>query len=140
MTKLLNERNIRTLVRSLLVESTYLGKRAQVTVGGKSILVEVADNDASRSLGLMFRHKIAPDTGMLFIFEGCRPRSFWMKNTYVPISIAYADELGRILNIERMTPGSLEEVHSTGPAMYALEMEEGWFKRNNIGVGDIISV
>jgi uncharacterized membrane protein (UPF0127 family) len=140
MNKLLNESSVRTLVRSLIVESAYLGKKSPVVVAGQTIFVEVADTDPSRSLGLMFRHRIEPDSGMLFIFESCEERSFWMKNTYVPISIAYADRAGKIINIEQMKPKSLDQVYSKGPAMYALEMEDGWFKRNNIGIGDIISI
>jgi uncharacterized membrane protein (UPF0127 family) len=87
----------------------------------------------------MFRESLALGAGMLFIFPDSGPRSFWMKNTYVPLSIAYLNENGKILNIERMIPFNLAGVKSVGHAKYALEMNQGWFHKNGIRVGDTVS-
>ena len=84
----------------------------------------------------MFRESLSYNAGMLFMFPDSGPRSFWMKNTYIPLSIAYLNESGRILNIECMTPHNLSSVPSNGNAKYALEMNQGWFQDNNIIIGD----
>lgn len=105
-------------------------------------LVEVAADDYSRQRGLMFRDELAPDTGMLFIYPGERVRSFWMKNTRIPLSIAYADRVGHIVRIADMAPGvgvpdeRLPRYSSERAATYALEMELGWFEAHGIRAGD----
>ena len=88
----------------------------------------------------MNRKKIPDGTGMIFIFEQDQILSFWMKNTPHPLSIAYIDSKGRIRNIFDMTPYSLSSVVSTVSVRYALEVPQGWFKNNNIQVGDTISL
>lgn len=104
--------------------------------------VEVAADPASRTQGLMERDSLAPESGMVFLYPDSQPRAFWMKNTWIPLSIAFADRWGRILAIHSMAPGTgvpdeaLPRYASGGPAMMALEMEEGWFSRNGIEVGD----
>lgn len=97
---------------------------------------EIADDDAERSLGLMHRKKIADGEGMLFVFESDRLLSFWMKNTLVPLSIAYIASDGRILELHDMTPLSLAPVESERSARYALEVTQGWFERSGVVVGD----
>ena len=80
-----------------------------VTAGGIPIDAEVASTPLKRSLGLMYRDSLGPDQGMLFCFPDCEPRSFWMKNTDIPLSIAYADDAGVITNIEDMHPHDPKE-------------------------------
>jgi len=107
----------------------------QVKINDILVDVEVADTPATRQLGLMHRASLPANSGMLFVFSECEPRQFWMKDTHVPLSIAYADELGTILNIEDMQPLNLQQTPSAGAAQYALEMNRGWFEENGIGIG-----
>ena len=106
--------------------------------GGIPIDAEVASTPLKRSLGLMYRDSLGPDQGMLFCFPDCEPRSFWMKNTDIPLSIAYADDAGVITNIEDMHPHDLKSARSSAPATYALEMVQGWFEKNGVAPGDKI--
>jgi uncharacterized membrane protein (UPF0127 family) len=110
----------------------------RLTLGSHTITAEVAANDAHRSTGLMYRFSVPPDHGMLFVFEAVRPLSFWMRNTYVPLSIAFIDAQGRILNIEDMAPHDERSTWSAGPALYALEMKKGWFAQNGVGPGTLV--
>jgi uncharacterized membrane protein (UPF0127 family) len=136
MKKILTERNI----RSILAESMLSSIPIPIIVGERKIAVEIADTSLSRDMGLMFRNHLPENGGMLFIFEDSSPRRFWMKNTQIPLSIAYANDRGVILNIENMNPMSREGVWSRGPAKYALEMNQGWFESNSIKPGDTIFV
>jgi uncharacterized protein len=98
--------------------------------------VEVAADANSRTIGLMNRFSLAPDSGMLFVFAQSEPLAFWMKNTFVPLSIAYVDTKGVILNIADMKPQDESTHPSKGPAMFAIEMKQGWFKERGIVAGD----
>ncbi|MBN1420102.1 MAG: DUF192 domain-containing protein, partial [Planctomycetes bacterium] len=88
--------------------------------------------------GLMYRESLPDDHGMLFVFAEPDTRDFWMKNTVVPLSIAYIDGEGRILQIEDMAPRSLYRHRSKEKVPFALEMHQGWFRNKGIGVGDRI--
>jgi len=127
---------LREYIREMLNENVAC---VSLSVKGISFTVEHADTEQLRNKGLMFRESLSYNTGMLFTFPNTAYRSFWMKNTYIPLSIAYLSESGRILNIESMKPLSDRDVNSSGPAKYALEMNEGWFARNNIKPGDVVS-
>lgn len=107
-------------------------------VGHQRALVEVAATQAARQRGLMYREHLPDDHGMLFIFVDERPRSFWMKDTEIPLSIAFARTDGTILRIADMEPRSEQVVSSIAPARYALEMNRGWFARHGILEGDVI--
>ena len=107
-----------------------------LNIDGHEIKAEVASDHKSIKNGLMHRDKLESDSGMLFIFPKAEKRSFWMKNTSIPLSIAYLDENGDILNIEDMTPQSLKGVRSNGKAKYALEVNQGWFDSKGISPGD----
>jgi uncharacterized protein len=107
-------------------------------LGSHTVTAEVAANDAQRSTGLMYRFSLAPDHGMLFVFETVRPLSFYMRNTYIPLSIAFIDAQGRILNIEDMAPHDERSIWSGGPALYALEMKKGWFAQHGVGPGTVV--
>lgn len=108
---------------------------ARLTIGSTTITVEIAATNAHRATGLMYRFSLAPESGMLFVFDAPRPLSFWMRNTYVPLSIAFIDAQGTILNIEDMAPKDERSTWSAGPALYALEMRRGWFGQKGIGPG-----
>jgi len=107
-----------------------------LTINGHKIAAEVASTPETRATGLMNRFSLKPDTGMLFVFERPEPLAFWMKNTFIPLSIAFMDAQGRILNVEDMAPQTEASHWSKGPALYALEMRKGWFAERGIKPGD----
>ena len=141
----------RTTLAALLVLATQIASLAQaasmpaelptipLAINGNRLVAEVATNTPARTTGLMNRFSLKPDHGMLFVFRNPQPLSFWMKNTFVALSIAYIDERGRIIDIEDMAPQT-ETLHpSSAPALYALEMKKGWFKERGINVGAVVS-
>ena len=107
----------------------------ELRIGGHRLVAEVAATTAIRTVGLMNRFSLKPDHGMLFVFDAPQPLAFWMKNTYVPLSIAFIAADGRILNIEYMAPQTETTHPSRGLALYALEMKKGWFAERGIGAG-----
>ena len=111
-------------------------RATQLRIGSHTLRVEVADDDASRAKGLMFREKMARNDGMLFVFEEPAYQSMWMKNTLIPLSVAFVDRDGVILNILDMQPQTLDSHMSAGPALYAIETNKGWFKANGLKAGD----
>lgn len=104
-------------------------------VGPHAVAAEVASTPDQRSLGLMYRFSLPADHGMLFVFPEPQPLAFWMRNTYIPLSIAFIDAEGRILNVEEMPPRSDATHPSRGDALYALEMRKGWFAERGVGPG-----
>ncbi len=104
------------------------------------VTAEIARTPEERNHGFMEREKIPEGTGMLFIFETDQKLSFWMKNTPHPLSIAYIDSRGKIRDIFDMTPYSLATIDSTVSVRYALEVPQGWFKKNNINPGDYLTL
>ena len=107
-------------------------------IKGYPLTAEVADTEPLRASGLMHRRTLAPDHGMLFVFPDDQPRCFWMKNTLIPLSIAFIDKNGTIVAMADMQPQS-ETSHCSGAqARYALEMNRGWFHSHSIRVGDNI--
>ena len=104
-------------------------------IKGHSVTVEVADTDAARATGLMHRRMLPENRGMLFVFPHAAPQSFWMMNTYIPLSIAFIDEAGVIINIADMNPLTTATHSSAKPAKYALEMNQGWFAKRGIKSG-----
>lgn len=105
-------------------------------VGGKEMLAEVAISEDERSLGLMHRKSLGRDRGMVFVYPEEEKLSFWMKNTLIPLSIAFCREDGRITEIQKMEPMDEMSHVSREPGMYALEVNQGWFEENGIRVGD----
>ena len=99
------------------------------------IRAEVAADFSTRSRGLMHRKGLAPNAGMLFIFDGPSKQCMWMKNTHIPLSVAFLDEQGAIINIADMEPHSEQTHCSSRPALYALEMTRGWFAERKIKPG-----
>lgn len=112
--------------------------RTTLQIGERRINVEVAADHASRAKGLMFREKLAPDHGMLFVFPRAEQLCFWMKNTPLPLSIAFVDASDTIINLADMQPQALDTHCSLGPALYAIEMEQGWFKRHGLAPGTAV--
>ncbi|MFW5742909.1 MAG: DUF192 domain-containing protein [Spirochaetota bacterium] len=121
---------------SLLVACDASGERYTLEANGVELTVEVADTPETRTRGLMERTELGEREGMLFVFESSEQRSFWMKNTPLPLSIAYIDDALTIREIHDMQPLSLEPVRSRHPARYALELNQGAFERLGIRVGD----
>lgn len=107
----------------------------ELRAGMHLIRAEVASDVATRSRGLMHRKGLAPNAGMLFIFDGPSQQCMWMKNTYIPLSVAFLDQQGAIINIADMEPHSEQTHCSSRPALYALEMTRGWFAERNIKAG-----
>ncbi len=108
----------------------------ELTINNAKLKAEVAGDTPTRSIGLMNRFSLKPDQGMLFVFAASEPLAFWMKNTFVPLSIAYLDGKGVIVNIVDMKPQDESTHPSNGPAQFALEMRQGWFKERGIVAGD----
>jgi uncharacterized membrane protein (UPF0127 family) len=104
--------------------------------------VEIADTDAERQTGLMGRNVLPENAGMLFVFEGEQTLSFWMRDTLIPLSIAYIDAEGRIVDIQDMQPLDDVPPHyvSAEPAQYALEVNQGFFEERGVMVGDTVEL
>jgi uncharacterized membrane protein (UPF0127 family) len=111
-------------------------RTAPIRIGGVEVTAEIADNQELRAQGLMNRDSLATNHGMLFVYGTAEVRSFWMRNTRIPLDIAFIDANGVIINILQMEPQSDENYYSQGPMMYALEMNVGWFEANGVGPGD----
>lgn len=110
-------------------------KEIVLEISGYSLTVEVANTRELRSHGLMHRETLGTNNGMLFVFPRRDYYSMWMKNTYIPLSVAFIDENGIILNIADMQPETLTPHESAGLAKYALEMNIGWFSEKKIVEG-----
>lgn len=106
-----------------------------LNIGVHLIKAEVAVSDEQRAQGLMFREKMGPNEGMVFRFPETRHICMWMKNTLLPLSVAFIDEKGRIINIEDMQPQTLNAHCAKKPARFALEMNQGWFRQKNMRSG-----
>lgn len=114
--------------------------KKKLQIGSQTLLVEIADTQEKTSLGLMYRKELKNGQGMLFIFPDEQVRSFWMKNTFIPLSIGYFNAKKELIDIQDMSPvGSEMQTHlptyvSVGPAQYALEVPRGWFAKHKIGL------
>jgi uncharacterized protein len=107
--------------------------------GMHNIRAAVAQTPEQRQTGLMFRREMAQHEGMLFVFEVAAPQCFWMKNTLLPLSIAFLADDGTVVNIADMQPQSLDSHCSAKPVRYVLEMNQGWFAKRGVGPGFRIS-
>ncbi len=114
--------------------------KATLTLGTNTLIAQIAADDASRERGLMSRTNLSENEGMIFLFPQPRPVSFWMKDTPVPLSIAYVDPSGRILEIHDLKPLDETPVPSASERVaYALEVAQGWFRRHGVLAGDTLS-
>ncbi len=109
-----------------------------VVIKGDTLNVEIAATPERRRLGLMFCDTLGENQGMLFVFSEEKQLSFWMKNTPIPLSIAFIDKNGTIVDIKDMQPLDTTVYHSKRKAMYALEVNQGWFRERGIHVGDTV--
>lgn len=107
----------------------------QLQAGMHLIRAEVASDVGTRARGLMFRESLGPNQGMLFVFQERSTQCFWMRNTRIPLSAAFLDDAGQIVNIADMQPLSEQSHCSSKPVRYVLEMEQGWFVRKGIKPG-----
>jgi uncharacterized membrane protein (UPF0127 family) len=112
---------------------------AILKIGPNRLKVEVAQTDEQREKGLMFRKQLGRDEGMLFIFDEPAYHAMWMKNTLIPLSVAFVDAQGTILNILDMEPQTLDSHAAAGPAIYAIETNKGWFDGRKIKAGDKVA-
>ena len=103
--------------------------------GMHNIRAEVARTPLQTQTGMMFRREMASHEGMLFVFDGLSRRCFWMKNTLLPLSIAFIADDGSIVNLAEMQPQSEASHCSAEPVRYALEMNQGWFAKRGIKPG-----
>lgn len=142
-TKLSQDRRIKAILISLLFVSFSVAHsqglpQIPLYIKAKEIRVEIAKTPEERAMGLMNRKKLEKDEGMLFIFESEDYHSFWMKNTLLPLSIAFIDKDRRIVDIKDMKPLTLDSHSPSRQVLYALEMNKGWFSANGIRVGDVV--
>lgn len=132
-------------VFSLQVFAVDFSKKT-ITVGGKTLVVEVAETPAQHERGLMYRDTLGENEGMLFVFKNEETRFFWMKNTMIDLSIGYFNKDGELIDIQEMKSGKgitdtmLPSYPSSLPAKYALEMNKGWFAKNKIKVGSKLKI
>jgi uncharacterized membrane protein (UPF0127 family) len=113
-------------------ELTFLKNQEKLTI-------EIADNEAETTQGLMYRRTMPDSCGMVFIFADSQPRNFWMKNTYLPLDILFLDESKKIVTIQaNRTPFSEEQIPSFENAKYVLEVNAGYCKRKGIEKGDAV--
>lgn len=106
-----------------------------LAIGGQKLTAEVAATDPERMQGLMHRRMMPESRGMLFVFTNVSRHAMWMKNTFIPLSVAFIDANGVITNIEDMQPHTLDSHGATQPVRYALEMNLGWFAKRGIKAG-----
>lgn len=133
-------------VLAMLVLAACKAGEPYVEVAGERFIVEIAADEATRAQGLMFRDEMADDRGMFFIFPDQRPRSFWMKNTRIPLDIIYLDRDLRVVSISADTPpcrsrsGRCPNYPSSGPAQYVLEVNAGRAAELGLEPGDRVEV
>lgn len=111
----------------------------RLEVGDASLKVELAMTAGQQERGLMYRQKLGRNRGMLFVYDREELRSFWMKNTYVPLSIAFIDADKQIVHITDMSPRDTDSHSSRKPCQYVLEVNRGWFDDHGVEVGDEVS-
>jgi uncharacterized membrane protein (UPF0127 family) len=107
----------------------------ELSAGMYRIEAELAHTPEARQLGLMHRREMAEHRGMVFVFTEPARHCMWMRNTFIPLSVAFLDDDGRIINIEHMTPLTDDSHCAAAPARYALEMNQGWFAARGIAPG-----
>lgn len=109
---------------------------AWVIFGDDTVRAEVADSQEERERGLMHRRRLEEGRGMLFVFPREEVRSFWMKNTYLPLDIAFLDSTLEVVDVQQMEPETEDFYESAGPAMFALEVPRGWMDAHGVAAGD----
>ena len=134
--------SITALTFSFLTHAEVAFRQTKIKIKDQTLLVELADTPSQHAQGLMFRKKLDDGRGMIFVFPNAEIRSFWMKNTFIPLSVGFFDENKKLIDIQDMAAtisemqSDLPSYQSRGPAMYALEVNQGWFKKHKIKPGD----
>jgi uncharacterized membrane protein (UPF0127 family) len=125
---------------ALLGAATACAQMPEITLaaGKQHITVEIARSLHEREIGLMHRHILPEDHGMLFVFPSISYVGMWMVDTYIPLSVAFIDAGGNVINIDDMKPLTRDIHYAARPAKYALEMNRGWFSRHGIQPGSRI--
>lgn len=119
-------------------ELTFLAKKSKNKIA--TIDIEIADSDYERTRGLMYRHALPENAGMLFVFDRAEVRSFWMRNTYIPLDIIFIDEQKRVVAIAKRTePLSYAPISSIKKARFVVEVNAGFCEKHGISVGDRIA-
>jgi uncharacterized membrane protein (UPF0127 family) len=126
---------VRETIREMLLQGPEMKTLA---VGGFPITVELAMTPEDQSIGLMHRQDLDPDCGMLFCYDDPRDLSFWMRDTSIPLSIAFIDDEGRVVNVEDLHPHDESHVSSSRPCRWALEAHRGWFSSRGVRTGTIV--
>ena len=114
-------------------------RTTKLTAGIHVITAEIASTPQSRMIGLMMRERLAPNHGMVFVFEDKSQHCFWMRNTLIPLSIAFIDDDGTVVSIADMSPKSEASTCPQRPVRYALEMDQGWFAKRGVTAGSKIN-
>lgn len=120
--------------------STLHPRNVVLSINGRPLSVEIARTKSQRKKGLMFREELGWQEGMIFVFKKDQYLSFWMKNTKIPLSIAFLDKNGKVTDIYDMQPYSLSPIRSTKKCRYALEVNRGYFFEAGLSVGDTIDI
>ena len=128
-------KTVRRIIKEEVRRALPSCKKDSLTFPSNTLEIELADSEFLRRKGLMHRENIPDGTGMLFVFPTSEMQGFWMKNTHVPLSIAFIDKDAIITNIEDLEPHSEESKMSSRPVSYALEVPSGWFDKNGIHPG-----
>ena len=128
------------LALAALICTSCMAQEPHVVLKGKRFTVELSETQQEQALGLMFREEMAENHGMLFVYEADTKMSFYMKNTVIPLSIAFLAKDGTIKEIYDMVPLSQKIVSSKYSVRYALEMNQGAFERIGVGPGDVIQL
>ena len=133
------------LATSLLLAGCASASGPWVELGGQRYVIEIADDDAERARGLMFRDEMPADHGMLFIHEREEPRAYWMKNTHIPLDILYFDDKRRLVSVQRDVPpcsmgDQCPPYPSEGSALYVLELNAGTADTLGVAAGDELHV
>lgn len=130
-------------VASVLIScALYAADFGSITlrIKDKTLDVEYADTFELRATGLMHRKSLCQQCGMLFRYSSARVASMWMKNTFIPLDVAFIDKNGIIVAIRAMQPHDLTSIAAPSPVLYALEMNQGWFANNEINIGDRVII
>lgn len=136
---------IASCTTAMLTGCAQVAGKPTAEINGHRYVVEVADTPDARDRGLMFRQEMAPDAGMLFIFEDEAPRAFWMKNTYIPLDILYFDGSKRLVSAQLDVPPCGDQPRcpaypSAGPARYVLELNAGQSVALGLRPGDTLKI
>jgi uncharacterized membrane protein (UPF0127 family) len=129
----------------LIASASVEFKQTKLILGNATISAELADTEERRERGLMERTTLKDSQGMIFVFDHPQQQGFWMKDTLIPLSIGFLDASGKLFQILDMDPASPVELHpkiylSAKPALYALEVAQGWFVRKKIPLGSQMKI